>query len=505
MKKTYLLLLLLVFCLLFIAKTSWAEATSDNTKTTTESGYTLPESYYNSLKPIKSNTKAASTTTAKQTKTTAPLPSESQVAAPVAEPAKTNKAVPKVAKEETKKQEEPIQTKPLQTEYKPKQYNLSYVVSELGAIRQEIEELKTGKGINKTAGYDGGFFMKSDDGKFLFNINGKMHIRYSLNIAEDLEDGHGFALRRISFVFSGNAFSEKFVYTAVLTPNKSTSLYIFEMGYTFHDYFNLFFSLQPIGQSAILLSSSGMAFITLSMPVYRFDYGGGLGLSATGSIGNFSYAVGVTNGQATGYGSNTTTEMFYAARFDYSFLGGSTGSAQGDVSYSEKPVIVFGVGGAYGHMEDGTQARIIGGAADLRFKYKGISFLAGGHYRQIDPDQFTRAQTDIGAVAFLSYFPIPKKLEIAVRGDVLFDDITSAGNNLLMFAAGDTALSDNLAGGDLDGDSANEYAGTFCIGYYFAGKNAKIQAEYKYMLDGVSTGADSRTYHIGQLQVQMGF
>ena len=103
-----------------------------------------------------------------------------------------------------------------------------------------------------------------------------------------------------------------------------------------------------------------------------------------------------------------------------------------------------------------------------------------------------------------SYFVVPKKLELALRGAVIFDDLTDSYLNILTQTPGDNALSGNLGGGDVDGDSANEWEGSMCLGYYFSGKNAKLQAEYKMTLDGID-GPDDRVYHVGMIQAQLGF
>ncbi|HLD45070.1 MAG TPA: hypothetical protein VJC18_06505 [bacterium] len=500
-----------------VAEVSPAATQQQNIVVTTDVPNTLPESYYNSLKPLPSDTTAPSAdpeTEVVEEATSPPQPTinvvktqdtpvvqrvQPEAVAPVAEPASSS--IPEPVTEEKK----PKQRR--EHSFQSNQYNTSYILTEIGNLRQELAEMRTGKGEGKSSGYDGGFFIQSEDGKFKIIFSGRLQFKYSFILAEDLEDGHTFNLRRLYFNIDGNAFSEKFTYNITLSPASSTSLYTFAIGYAFHPAFIVNATKQPGGISNIVLSSGGLMFISVPLTAFRFDYGDAVGLETTGEIGWFSYKLSVANGQALAYKENTNTEMFYTSRFDFNVLG-KMDSAQGDIAYSESPIFTFGFGVAFGHMDDGTQARVLGGAGDTRFKYKGFSLIVGGNYRQVDPDQFTRAQTDVGATVMASYFVIPKKLEIALRGDALLDDITDAGVNLMMDGANDDGFFApnvaTLSGGDIDGDSANEYAGTLCMGYYFAGKNAKIQAEYTFNLDGI-VGPDDRVYHVGQVQVQLGF
>jgi len=73
-----------------------------------------------------------------------------------------------------------------------------------------------------TAGYDKGFFIKSDDGNFLLKPAINVQFRHVSNFEEDgRQDGNddsfqsGFEVRRARFRFDGNAFSPKFTYSFV--------------------------------------------------------------------------------------------------------------------------------------------------------------------------------------------------------------------------------------------------------------------------------------------------
>ena len=73
-----------------------------------------------------------------------------------------------------------------------------------------------------TAGYDKGFFIKSDDGNFLLKPSVVFQFRNVTNYEQEARHGgeddtfqNGFEARRTRFRFDGNAFSPKFTYSFV--------------------------------------------------------------------------------------------------------------------------------------------------------------------------------------------------------------------------------------------------------------------------------------------------
>src|SRR4029079_9115176 len=85
-----------------------------------------------------------------------------------------------------------------------------------------------GAGGGLTAGYDKGFFIKSDDGNFLLKPSVQFQFRYVANYREDVggsDTGDDFQsrfeFRRARFRFDGNAFSPKFTYSFVWDTNRN--------------------------------------------------------------------------------------------------------------------------------------------------------------------------------------------------------------------------------------------------------------------------------------------
>lgn len=387
------------------------------------------------------------------------------------------------------------------------QFNPSYVLTQLGAIRQEISKMReqyAGKVADKNFGYDGSFFLQSDDENFRLNFNFRSQVRYGFNIAEDVQDGHSLHLRRQFVILTGNAYGEKATFTLIMSPSNSPAFINVDIGYQFNDAFALHATEDSLLFTAEVAESSGkLSFIENSIMSERYDIGPSFGLYATGSYKKFSYYLGVFNSLDTDLAPNANTEMAYSLRLDFSLLD-SLSDGMSDLDFSEKPALHLGMAGIFGHYDSGTQGRMMAVTSDLRFKYRGFTMSLAGVYRQTDLDQFTRAQTDLAATAYASYFLVPKKFELAVRYSQLFDDVTDAGVNINMAAGNRTKLESSLSGGDVDGDSDNEWETSVGLNYYVSKYNVKVQGQYLMVVDGIP-GPDDLVNHIGMAQVQLQF
>ena len=92
--------------------------------------------------------------------------------------------------------------------------------------RSRVFDLASSGGL--TAGYDKGFFLKSDDGSFLLKPSVHFQFRYVANSRDDVggasdDDSFadGFEARRTRFRFDGNVFSPKLTYSFVWDTNRA--------------------------------------------------------------------------------------------------------------------------------------------------------------------------------------------------------------------------------------------------------------------------------------------
>lgn len=356
----------------------------------------------------------------------------------------------------------------------------------------------------QSAGYDGGFFIKDQAGKFGFTMNGRIQPRYAFNLAEDIEDKHSFIVRRVTFVWGGFIINPKLTWEFVFIPMATPPIGEAIVTYTFMPEFALTAGYVTIPTVHSNMESSGkLIILDSSLAENKFGVGDSVGLLATGTIGKFYYAGGVFNGAATDLSKNENTELAYGLQLGYNILG-AYGSGEADVGDSPTPNWVFDVAGNFHHEETGTQAKVIHGGAFTGLKWQGFAMQLEGNVRYIDPDQFTREQVDVGYTAKAAYFLVPKKFEVALRHSALLDDINDVGINQNMTAGNIGALGGQHIAVDVNGDSDNEYEFSGGLNYYFVGHTVKLQAQYSYIIDGIP-GADNRVYHVGILQGQVGF
>lgn len=493
MKKLMIFAFLLV---LFVIVTSptFAEDPSLATNTSTSS-YTVPQSYYNS-----------------QQTQTSPSPAEVTPAPAEATPAPVETA-------ETPASAEPTPTKPTRS---TPVYGSS-LSAEVSSLRAEIEALKAEnakKASSESVGYSGGFFIKSDDGKYKLKINGSTGLTYEGAVVEHVQDAHG-GKPSLGLKFSGNAFSENLTYKIGVNPlQAATKKVSINIGSELADDekyetmvvagpiangFDVAYTISPmlaihIQRNYVFNDDAGADFLMDSFGGRYPD--AVLDLGFTGAYKKLNYFFAVFQRYGDWYLPNVNNEMGYAARFDFNLLAGD----------DNKPSIDTALVGNLYHQEDGTQARVIQAAADFKFGYKRFNLGVEGIWRQIDPDQFTLAQSDAVAVAWASYSLVPDKLQFSARFSHTFDDLTDSGTVLdalgaqLNWAVFSSTINPQVRVGDADGDKAGEWEASAQLSYWPLGSsNLALVTQYMFVNDGKSDGTDSVQSHIVEVKAAFGF
>jgi hypothetical protein len=258
--------------------------------------------------------------------------------------------------------------------------------------------------------------------------------------------------------------------------------------------------LTPVGRYGILapwVESS----VTSAPPRTEFYTDRDVGIALRGSIKNrmFEYAVGVFNGTAKA-NKQDNTDVMVAGRLSSHPLGPMP-DYEGDYAYSEKPLLSFGVSGAFNPMEKEyyvaradkrgsdkvtvhTKAALAVG--DLSFAYKGFFITSEVWYRMlwlddahkvagIDPDGDGRSD-GLGWFVQSSYFVWKKRIELLGR------------------------VSMNRSVTEITG--ADKWEGLGGVNFYPFGYNWQIQTEYAYLHNASPTAADASGH---QMRVQMLF
>lgn len=82
------------------------------------------------------------------------------------------------------------------------------------------------------AGYKGGFFLQTEDGSSKLKINGRVQLRLTMDIPEQGDTAHHFAIQRARVALSGNVLSQDLTYKFQMDLGKGgVALKDFQVGY----------------------------------------------------------------------------------------------------------------------------------------------------------------------------------------------------------------------------------------------------------------------------------
>lgn len=374
------------------------------------------------------------------------------------------------------------------------------------------------------AGWDNGFYIKSDDGQFKMNLGGRLQFLELAQKRSETRRAPGaratlgannfsdtFQIRRARIQTTGTLYEKLDWFTIVNvgtaqgTANPNT-LWITGATYNFSPAFQLSggmvqlpldrmgenSSVWLLGVEAALTNTqedgnkgTNIARDSLSMP---FD----LGLRVDGQIGRFSYALATANGN--GFNNvNINNELSYGSMFKIDILGGGVPfGKEGDFGRSEKPQLSLNFGTGF-EDEDAADENVAGltrlwswlASGGWAFRYNGFSLNNEFYYRLIKTNIVSaledtnrdRKLRDVGYYANAGYFFIPKKLEGMLTAAQIFRE--GADNN------------------------ANEFGGG--LNWYMLGDGkVKTQLDYTNVLDyDELPGLNNAVYHRVRLMFSM--
>jgi hypothetical protein len=357
-------------------------------------------------------------------------------------------------------------------------------------------------------GYDGGFYIKSSDEKFLLNISGVMQIRYTgTNRQTDnrrlvgrnkQDDISGFEIEKLFLTFAGHIHTDKLTYRITVMgdtdlANQWTTYWAW-VNYEVVPEFQIRAGLMDLPQGRQLMAWDGkFLLIDRSMVEEAFSIGEGIGVMAHGTLAKrLTYMMGVYNGLRNPLDSPSLeqldTNFAYAARLVGHILGQGIGYDETDLEFSKDPKLDVaasfyynddngdrngpgllysipdrirsgrGIGG--NAISDATGTDYFGFGTDVAFRYRGFSATAEWFLRTVDGDsefsdwELLTGRHDAthvqGGYIQAGYFIVPKKVEVAAR-----------------------------LGGIWDNSDDNVWEYTFGVNYYpFSSHNFKIQADF---------------------------
>ena len=392
------------------------------------------------------------------------------------------------------------------------------------------------------AGYDKGFYIKTQDENFLLKTNIFLQFRYDYidfdkTVNANDENWSNFYMRRARVMFSGNAPNKDWTYFfhIQLEPTSAVNLHDAYVTWKKYPYAQIQFGRAklPYGlhfwQSASLLNGVDRSIFTGETDadgkqdsrkwpggnanfqvsnedsVTKFPLGGlnlfrSQGIQLQGEIDSFGqngflqYWAGVYNGRNTKDTPNLDTAPLWVGRISINPLGKYNLVQQGDIDNSQTPKVCFLISGFYNtdrlkkirSAADGKEQSvdtydIEGSGYDLAalFRYKGFSVDAEYGYDRLEQDRDGGDTWDRFAYRFdAGYFIIPKKFEVVAR----YAHVERMeDNNVAKSNASGLGLV-SVNGGTNNAIEKNLQEYTVGLNYYFYGHNLKLFVDYSYLI-----------------------
>lgn len=345
----------------------------------------------------------------------------------------------------------------------------------------------------QTTGYDGGFFIKNEEGTFKLKFNGRIQNSFYYQKSGVSEGIASFRLRRAVLKSSFNMHervSGGFELKHAIAPGGAFDTVGLGAAHVAIDIIPDKFTID-IGQVGLPLDmitdTSSSAFILTESPITatrddgldavtptRPSFGApdGLGINFSGGINKWYYSLSVVNGAESNYLTNGSTDQpkkrFSAGfRTAFNILDPVPGSLT-DYECSSTPKLTISAGTMYQGKRDvqfdtasaGNDSTINyfwTSSLGIGLRWGGLAFTGEGYYRRTKMTTtlptlwyFRNNVVDVGYYAALGYYVIPKKLELALQ----------AGQSIRQGPQNDSW---QFGGG---------------INYYIFQKNVKIQFDY---------------------------
>jgi phosphate-selective porin OprO and OprP len=393
------------------------------------------------------------------------------------------------------------------------------------------------QGTGATAGYNKGFFIASEDGKFLLQLGGRIQARYIANVRQSQPGGansapanhdieNGFEMRRVQVWFKGNIGSPKIGYFIRLAANSNTNAVGVDYAYLNYKWsdklaftggrFKAAFSREELvssgAQMAVERSAVNEAFnvgmtegieATYTESTWRVSGGindgarsgeiGGQPAVTAGAGGNYAFLPGGGNSF-----QNDTTNYAMTGRVDYKVFGDwASWNDFSSWSGEEKSLFV----GAGTHFQDsrinqnawltsdggstGRNYDFLLATADIGYKANGLSLFASanahfglsGGSPQVGQVNTNGGQfSDYGFLLQAGYFVIPDVIQPFIRYE---------------FMTFDRSRNEDIAvAGAATGVGQAHDANILTAGYnwYFKKNDAKFSLDVMWAIDSVTPG-----------------
>lgn len=349
---------------------------------------------------------------------------------------------------------------------------------------------------NLNIGYNNGFFVRTDDGKFSLTANGFAQARFSTN----LFSSHNFDLALGRFALSGTVFDSRLQYFfqyegSTFGNNNGINMLDWWLSYSISPALQVKMGRMILAYSRQFYTHPGnLLFTDLSNADYAFNLQRSLGLEISGSLGFLNYHAMVMNSVRALDGGptqiNVSGDIGWLGRVEVPILGGGYGYLESAPNFTGQPQLSIGAAIASNPVaaRSGFQ-RVLPGdktlnfTTDMGFRVGGLSLQGAYYLRNNRASALANAPTwmDDGFYAQAGFYIAPQ-LEIGAR----YSSVSFAYPREDAF---------RLRGRE------NEITGG--LNYYIAGHGAKVQLDYSYISSDF-TGIQTINHRI-RLQTQVLF
>ena len=298
------------------------------------------------------------------------------------------------------------------------------------------------------SGYDGGFFIASDDEEFMLKLTGRLQTSFFFQDSATQSKQISFNIRRAQLnVFSefhdivSMGFTLKHAITNINPNNNFQTVQVTGAFASVEIIPQLVVTAGMVGLPLDLMSETSSAWYLLpeapltytqddgitNMTPLRSNFGvpDGLGLNFSGGYWKWYYSLSVVNASESNYALNQDMKMSFGFRTGINILDPVPGKMT-DFDCSETPKLTVNLGTMYqGKRTDpNTNAAIKylwTSSLGVGLRWGGFAFTTEGYYRRTKITSLGTAVwarpmlTDIGYYAAAGYYIIPKKFEIAAQ------------------------------------------------------------------------------------------
>jgi phosphate-selective porin OprO and OprP len=323
-----------------------------------------------------------------------------------------------------------------------------------------------------TVGYgDSAVKLKTKDGKFAMRFQNRLQLRYAnpfdrdpRSITDLERTKSSFMLRRARIKVGGHAYWSWLQYYMQYDWSQPVLRDLY-LGINKFPWAQFRFGRGKVLWNDERVTSSGeqqFANRSIVNDIFTVDRQQGVQLFGRvfpGKWYDFSYSAGVFSGLGVGERNTNDSNLMFAGRLQWNFLGEELAFSQSDLEFREKPAISLAFAAATNRSKctafetDKDSCRALPGFAvgeagqfrvnqamqEFRFKWRGFSLQNEAHWKQVidtlkakaDP---TRKTDLLGAYIQAGYFPhslmeaVPRQLELAVRYALVDLDVARSNN-----------------------------------------------------------------------------